>query len=143
MELSSPKERRPVVYLKRQHLAEMIAHSREQAPLEACGILAGKQGRVVKLYRARNADRSPVSYRLEPEEQYRVFKDIEERALDIVGIYHSHPTSPPVPSAIDLEQAYYPEAIYFVVSLADPVKPKAKAFRIVDGETTEEEITLL
>lgn len=132
-----------MVYLKRQHLAEMIAHSREQAPLEACGILAGKQGRVVKLYRARNADRSPVSYRLEPEEQYRVFKDIEERALDIVGIYHSHPTSPPVPSAIDLEQAYYPEAIYFVVSLADPVKPKAKAFRIVDGETTEEEITLL
>ena len=132
-----------MLYLKKQHLAEMIAHAREEAPLEACGVLAGKEDRVAKLYRASNADRSPVSYRLEPEEQYRIFMDIEEKGWDILGIYHSHPTSPAVPSGIDLKQAYYPEAVYFVVSLADPVQPQVKAFRIIEGKITEEEISVV
>jgi proteasome lid subunit RPN8/RPN11 len=132
-----------VVYLKKQHLAEMIAHAEEEAPLEACGILAGESDRVVKPYRARNADRSPVSYRLEPEEQYRIFIDIEEKGWDILGIYHSHPTSPAVPSGMDLKQAYYPEAVYFVVSLANPVEPQVRAFRIIEGEIAEEKIAVV
>ena len=132
-----------MLYLKKQHLAEMIAHAQKEAPLEACGILAGKEDRVAKLYRARNADRSPMSYRLEPEEQYRIFTDIEEKGWDILGIYHSHPTSPAVPSGIDLKQAYYPEAVYFVVSLADPTQPHVRAFKIVEGEITEEEISVV
>ncbi len=132
-----------MVYVKKQHLAEMMAHAEKEAPLEACGILAGKEGHAVKLYRATNADCSPASYRLEPEEQYRIFMDIEEKGWDILGIYHSHPTSPAVPSGIDLKQAYYPEAIYFVVSLADPVEPYVRAFRIVEGKITEEEITVV
>lgn len=131
-----------MVYIEERHLAEMIAHAREEAPLEACGILAGIEGKVLKLYRAKNADRSPVSYRLEPEEQYRIFMDIEEKVWDILGIYHSHPTSPAFPSGRDLKQAYYPEAIYFVVSLADPAKPEVRAFRIIEGEITEEEIAV-
>jgi proteasome lid subunit RPN8/RPN11 len=132
-----------VVYLKKEHLAKIIAHAREEAPLEACGILAGKEDRVVKVYRARNADRSRVSYRLEPEDQYRIFIDIEEKGWDILGIYHSHPASPAIPSGIDLKQAYYPEAVYFVVSLADPVKPQVRAYRIIEGGITEEEIAIL
>lgn len=131
-----------MVYLKKHHLAEMIAHAREEAPLEACGILAGEEDHVVKLYRARNVDCSPVSYRLEPEEQYHIFMDIDNKGWDILGIYHSHPTSPAVPSGIDLKQAYYPEALYFVVSLADSVQPEVKAFRIVEGEISEEEIAI-
>jgi proteasome lid subunit RPN8/RPN11 len=132
-----------VVYLKKRHLTEMIAHAQEEAPLEACGILAGKENRVVRVYRARNADRSPASYRLEPEEQYRIFMDIEEEGWDILGIYHSHPASPALPSGIDLKQAYYPEALYFVVSLVDPTKPQIRAFRIIKGEITEEKIAIV
>ena len=131
-----------MVHLEKQHLLEMVSHAREEAPLEACGILAGSAGRVVKLYRARNAARSAVSYRLEPEQQYRIFRDIEEHGWDILGIYHSHPASPPVPSAIDLGQAYYPDAVYFVVSLADPTDSQVRAFRIIEGEATEEEMTV-
>jgi proteasome lid subunit RPN8/RPN11 len=130
------------VYVKQQHLVEMIDHAREEAPVEACGILAGKEGRVVEVYRARNADHSPTSYRLDPEEQYRIFVDIEDKGLDIVGIYHSHPSSPAAPSSIDLERAYYPEAIYFVISLVDPGDPQVRAFRITNGETCEHEIVM-
>ena len=129
-----------MVYLKKQHLTEMVTHAQEDAPLEACGVVAGKEGRALKLYRARNADHSPVSYRLEPEEQYRIFRDIEENGWDILGIYHSHPDSPPVPSAVDLGQAYYPDAVYFVVSLEDPSDPQVRAFRIIESESTEEEM---
>lgn len=134
---------RAVLELKKQHLEEMIAHARMERPLEACGILAGRNGCAVRLYRARNADQSCVSYRLEPEEQYRIFMDIEKQGLDILAIYHSHPSSSPIPSETDLKQAYYPEAIYLVVSLADPEQPQVRAFRIVDDEFTEEEIEVV
>lgn len=140
---SEPGRHVAVVDLKKKHLAQMIAHARDEAPLEACGILAGKQDRVVEVYRARNADCSPISYRLDPEEQYRIFLDIEDKGLDILGIYHSHPTSPAVPSNADLKQAYYPEATYFVVSLADPAEAQVRAFRIADGEVTEEEMVVV
>ncbi len=131
-----------VVRLAKQHLLEMVAHAQEEAPLEACGVLAGSEGRVTRLYRARNAARSPLSYRLEPEEQFRIFVDIEQRGWEILGIYHSHPASPPVPSSLDLNQAYYPDAVYFVVSLAGPGEPEVRAFRIVEGEVFEEELTI-
>jgi proteasome lid subunit RPN8/RPN11 len=131
-----------MVHLKEQDVTEMIHHAQEEAPLEACGILAGSPGRVAKLYRATNADHSPVSYRLQPEEQYRIFRAIERQGWDIVGIYHSHPASPALPSDVDLEKAYYPEALYFVVSLADPAQPRVRAFRIAEGKSAEEKIEI-
>lgn len=132
-----------VVYLKQQHVEEMITHAREEVPLEACGILAGKKNRIVEVYRARNADCSAVTYRLDPEEQYRIFVDIEKKGLDISGIYHSHPSSPPIPSGIDLQKAYYPQATYFIVSLADPADPQIRAFRIVEDRVLEERIAVV
>lgn len=137
-----PNKPMEVVYVKQQHLVEMIHHARQEAPLEACGILAGEKHRVAEIYRARNVDRSPTSYRLDPEEQYRIFVDIEDKGLDIVGIYHSHPSSPAVPSNIDLGKAYYPEAFYFVISLMDPARPEVRAFTIANGESRESEIVM-
>ncbi len=137
-----PNKPMEVVYVTEQHLAEMIDHAREEAPLEACGILAGQKHRVAETYRARNVDQSPTSYQLDPEEQYRIFIDIEDKGLDIVGIYHSHPSSPAVPSNIDLGKAYYPEAFYFVISLMDPARPEVRAFTIANGESKECEIVI-
>jgi proteasome lid subunit RPN8/RPN11 len=121
----------------------MISHARKEAPAEACGILAGRDGRVLRLYKARNANRSPVSYALNPDQQYRIFKDIEDRGLHLVGIYHSHPSSPATPSNIDVEQAYYPESSYVVISLANPSEPQVRAFRITDGGVAEEDLVVI
>jgi proteasome lid subunit RPN8/RPN11 len=131
-----------VIEIPRKLLAEMIAHAQEEAPTEACGILAGKNGRVLELHRARNVDCSPVSYRLDREEQYRVFKDIEERGWELVGIYHSHPASPAVPSETDEKQAGYPEASYVLISLADPNVPQVRAFRFGEQGFSEEDIAV-
>jgi proteasome lid subunit RPN8/RPN11 len=129
--------------IERKHLSEIISHAREEVPREACGILAGRDGRVLRLYRARNADHSPTSYSLEREQQYRILKDIEDRGLELVAIYHSHPSSPATPSDKDIEQAYYPEACYLVVSLKDPLEPQIRAFRVTEHGAVEEDMAVI
>ncbi len=91
-----------------------------------------------------NADHSPVTYRLDPEEQFRAFTEIEDKGWELLAIYHSHSHSPAYPSATDLELAFYPDALYLIISLADRDRPTIRAFRIVEGMVEEErvEITL-
>ncbi|MGH2572837.1 MAG: Mov34/MPN/PAD-1 family protein [Actinomycetota bacterium] len=120
----------------------MIAHAVEGVPKEACGILAGRDGRVEHFYRMRNADDSPVTYRLDPTEQFRVFNEIEEKGWDLVGIFHSHTHTEAYPSETDRGQAFYPEAHYVLVSLADSANPVLRAFTIRDGEIREEEVRI-
>ncbi len=129
--------------IERKHLSEMISHARDEAPREACGLLAGRNGRVLRIYRIRNADRSPTSYKLDPDQQFRAFKDIENRGLDFLGIYHSHPSSPATLSARDMEQAYYPEVSYILISLADPAEAQVRAFRIHAEGVTEEDLVVI
>jgi proteasome lid subunit RPN8/RPN11 len=122
----------------------MIRHARREYPNEACGLLAGRDGRVEKVYRMTNADHSPVTYRLDPEEQFRVLMEIEEKGWELLAIYHSHSHSPAYPSATDLELAFYPDSLYLIISLADRARPTIRAFRIVEEMIEEErvEITL-
>ena len=104
------------------------------------GLLAGKDGRVEKVYQLTNADHSLVTYRLDPEEQYRAFMEIEEESWELLAIYHSHSHSPAYPSATDLELAFYPEALSLIISLADREHPTLRAFRIVEGAIEEVEV---
>lgn len=128
-----------MIELRCEQIQQIIAHARAEAPLEAGGLLAGSGAIVERVYPMENTDRSETSFLLNPEEQYRVFVEIEELGYDLVGIYHSHPHSAAYPSARDVEMAYYPEAVYVIVSLASPA-PEIRAFRIRDGVISEEEI---
>ncbi|TEU10515.1 MAG: M67 family peptidase [Anaerolineales bacterium] len=140
------------LHLTNGQTEEMIRHARREYPDEACGLLAGKacpeqgrrDGRVEKVYPMTNAEHSPVTYRLDPEEQYHAFMEIEEEGRELLAIYHSHSHSPAYPSATDLELAFYPDSLYIIISLADRARPTIRAFRIVEGVIEEErvEITL-
>lgn len=130
-----------MVSIERKYVEQMIAQAKEEAPYEACGIIAGKEGRAVKLYRTANAEHSPTTYRLEPEEQYKIFVGMEEKGWELWAIYHSHPAFPAYPSARDIEMAYFPESLYLIVSLAQE-EPEIRAFRIVEGEVREEELVI-
>lgn len=120
---------------------ELVDHARSCLPDEACGLVAGKDGRAVRVHPMRNADRSATTYRLDPAEQLAVFEAIERDGFDLLAIYHSHPTTPAVPSDLDLRLALYPDARYVIVSLADPTRPELRAYRIAGGVATEEPIT--
>ncbi len=125
-----------VIRLEPRIAEEMVAHARGEAPLEACGILAGRDGAAVRLYRARNADESATTYRLDPREQIEIFQDAVRRGLEIWGIYHSHPSTDAYPSATDVRLAYYPDAYHLIISLSGD-EPVIRAFRIGSGGSNE------
>jgi [CysO sulfur-carrier protein]-S-L-cysteine hydrolase len=122
---------------------EMIAHALEGRPNEICGLLAGRPGEVMRLFRASNKEASPVRYEIEPTDLLRIFREIDEADLEHVGIYHSHTHTQAYPSATDIRLAYYPDALYFLVSLMDEQHPLVRAFWIRDGQVTEEPIELV
>jgi proteasome lid subunit RPN8/RPN11 len=121
---------------------EIVEHGLREFPNEACGLVAGNNGGPVKVFAMRNLDASPVSYRLDPKEQLRVFSEMDEEGWDLFGIYHSHTHSEAYPSETDLRLAFYPESRYMILSLSDRENPVLRAFRIEDGEVQEEELTI-
>jgi proteasome lid subunit RPN8/RPN11 len=121
---------------------QVIDHARTEQPNEACGLLGGHEGRVEKVYCLVNAEQSPVRYLAEPQGQLDAMLDMEDRSQEIVAIYHSHVDAPAYPSAIDVEMAYYPDAIALIVSLADPENPVLGAFRIREERIEEADIVI-
>jgi proteasome lid subunit RPN8/RPN11 len=120
---------------------ELVAHAREEAPNECCGLIGGANGEATTLYRARNAEASPLRYNLDPQDQFRIMSEMEERGEELSAIYHSHTASPAYPSQTDINLATYPDAIYLIASLAEDQTP-LRGFTIRDGEVTEVELAL-
>jgi len=121
--------------LTRNHWNAMRSHVSRCAPLEACGLLAGKNDRVESTLGVRNAERSPVRFRMEPRAQWHAFQRMEAAGLDLVGIYHSHPNGPDHPSPTDIAEALYPVAqiIWFRVD----GRWRARGFQIQGGKVVE------
>ncbi|RUL83075.1 Mov34/MPN/PAD-1 family protein [Tautonia sociabilis] len=101
-------------------LLEMIQHCRREAPIEACGLLGGRPPRVSAIYPLRNAAASETRYDADPGELIAAVRDMRERGTRILGIYHSHPKWPAVPSATDLRENYYEDVPRIIVSLRAP-----------------------
>jgi proteasome lid subunit RPN8/RPN11 len=131
-----------VIELDRAFYQEIVAQALAEFPNEACGLIAGKEERPVRVFPMKNADESPMTYRLDPKEQLQVFNEIDDRGWDLYAIYHSHTHSEAYPSETDRRQAFYPESRYLILSIADQESAVLRGFRIVDGAVTEEEVTL-
>jgi proteasome lid subunit RPN8/RPN11 len=115
-----------------------MEHTRAEAPNEACGLLAGRDGYVTHVLPATNvAEDRQVRYLMDPYDQLDHFQTIEEQGLELLGIYHSHPASSAYPSPTDQSMAYYPEAVYAIVSLMYGNSPVMRAFRMIDGQVSE------
>ena len=131
--------------LDRSYVDEMIAHAKRDAPNECCGIIAGAGGRPTKLYPMRNAAEErmrPYRYEMDGKELLQLLRELDARNEEFLVIYHSHVATEGRPSPTDVRfAAGWPDPYYVLVSLAeDP--PPVRAFRIVDGEVTEEELTI-
>ncbi|HWK17121.1 MAG TPA: M67 family metallopeptidase [Solirubrobacteraceae bacterium] len=120
---------------------EMVAHARADAPNECCGMVASRDGDAVTVYRAENAAASPLRYEIDGAEQYRIQMAIDEADLDLGAIYHSHTRSAPYPSQTDINLAFYPDALYVIVGLADG-DAEVRGFRIRDGQVAEAELVV-
>jgi proteasome lid subunit RPN8/RPN11 len=122
-----------------QLLAEIVAHAREEAPRECCGMIGTEDGRAVAVHRVRNVAINPKSaYFMDAKEQYLAFQAIEDADLEIGAIYHSHPRSEPVPSETDVNLAkQWPGMRWMIVSLAGG-EPEIRTWRIVDDAFHED-----
>ncbi len=120
---------------------EIVAHARAGLPNEACGIIAGRDGTAERFFPAMPDEPSPFYYRIEARDQIRIMNEIDDAGLDLIGIYHSHTSSPAFPSRTDAEQAFWPDATYVIVSLANS-EPDVRGYRIADMDVTEEPIEI-
>ena len=126
----------PTLKLRREHLEAMIAHAREAAPAECCGLVGGFSGtQAASLYRLRNVTADPeVRYEAAPEDLFAAQRQMRDRGEELLAIYHSHPRAvDPSPSETDIRQAFYPSATYLIIGLGG-VGPIVKAFNISERE---------
>lgn len=116
---------------------QIVAHSREEAPYECCGMLGGSGSSVRKVYRTGNPDASELTYTIDPKEAFSVIKQMREDNVDFIGCYHSHPATEAYPSPTDKSKAGDSALIYMIVSLREPSAPVTRAYRINDDSVTE------
>lgn len=121
--------------LRKHHWQEMLKHVDEQAPLEACGLLAGKNNEVEKVILVRNQAQSPVRFVMEPYEQLEAFNWIDSNGFDLLGIFHSHPTGPETASVTDINEAAY-EAVHLIWS-RNHDRWQVRGFWIENGSASE------
>jgi [CysO sulfur-carrier protein]-S-L-cysteine hydrolase len=126
----------------------LIDHARAGYPNEACGLLIGDRpaasgGRPLRFEATANKAASPYRYEIDPDDLYRLTVATDDAGETFWGIVHSHTHTPAVPSPTDIGLAFYPDALYVLVSLAGgeadrgTVTPGVRAWRIVDGAVHE------
>jgi proteasome lid subunit RPN8/RPN11 len=128
---------------------EIVEQGLREFPNESCGVIAADaEGRPVEVMAATNIDASTATYRMAAEDQLRIDRRIEDQGWTTWGFYHSHTHSEASPSATDRGHskrvvAFYPDVRFLILSLEDRQKPVLRSFFIVDGEVTEEELTII
>ncbi len=121
---------------------KIVAHARADHPDEACGVIAGPAGsdRPERFIPMTNAERSPTFYRFDSTEQFRVWREMDERDEEPVIIYHSHTATEAYPSRTDISYASEPGAHYVLVSTRDSEHAEFRSYRILADAVTEEEV---
>lgn len=116
---------------------EIIAHARQDAPRECCGVIIGPTGDCRDLRRMTNTYEGIDFYEVDGLELLNLSKEVDDRGWEFVAIYHSHPVSQAYPSARDCEFAFYPDTVYLICSLEDPESPVLRGFLISDSGVNE------
>jgi proteasome lid subunit RPN8/RPN11 len=130
------------IRVRAEIMDQMLLHARSQPGAECCGLLAGHGGIITASFPAENGLASATAYEIAPRELFALFRRMREQRLDHLGIYHSHPAGENKPSVRDIEQAFYPETAYFIISpKLDAPKP-VRAFSIREGRPAELELVV-
>ena len=107
-----------VVRLARAARESVIAHARQAAPAECCGLLIGRDQRIEEARAARSIADRPTRYRIDPQDHFDALREARQRGAGVVGFYHSHPSSAAVPSETDRAEATYEHHLYLIVGIA-------------------------
>jgi [CysO sulfur-carrier protein]-S-L-cysteine hydrolase len=132
-----------MIRIKRDILEEMAAHACGNPQSECCGLLAGRDGVITVIFPANNSLASATAYEINPKELFQHMREIRRAGLELMGIYHSHPNGDNEPSARDIEEAYYPDVAYFILSPRNETPNPVRAFAIQNGRADQLEIQIV
>jgi [CysO sulfur-carrier protein]-S-L-cysteine hydrolase len=122
--------------------AAMEKQALEASPFECCGLLSGKNNLIVAVHPLRNTAHTPLTnYFASPEDMFSAMRRMREAGHQMLGIYHSHPRSRAYPSPTDVQMAFYPEAMYFIISLEPQIE--LRAFKINNASIEEIEFRVI
>ena len=117
-------------------LDNVLAHAREEAPRECCGVLIGDAGRISGSARATNLEAGTTRFRIDPRDHIDAIRAARSRQLDVIGFYHSHPRSRAYPSETDITESGYAGAMHLIVGVCDDAQ-EARLFTIEGATVTE------
>jgi proteasome lid subunit RPN8/RPN11 len=129
-----------MVKIPQKIINQIIEQAKQEAPLEACGYLAGKDNQIIEIFPMTNLDKSPEHFSFDPKEQFKVVKAARQKGLELIAVYHSHPASPARLSKEDVRLAYDAEMVHLIHSLQNQ---ETHAYRVIKGESKKEEIEII
>jgi proteasome lid subunit RPN8/RPN11 len=130
-----------VVSIPERVISDMLAHARADAPRECCGLLVGRDDVVVRSVRARNLAENATRYLVDPQDHFAAVRSARADGMEVIGAYHSHPSTAPVPSATDIAEANSgSDFLHVIVSL---VSDDVRAYRIDPGSATPRPLALV
>ena len=129
------------VVLSRRAHDDIVAHARETAPAECCGLLVGAGDTVAEAVRTANVDTNPNRFEIDAGDHIRARRAARTRGLDVLGFYHSHPHSAPTPSPSDRAEAHYPDHLYLIVSLRGELA-EVRLYRLEAGGFADVPVSL-
>ena len=131
-------------------LREIHVHGENAYPDEGAGLLLGseKDGlrtvqKLLKLENAREKTARRNRYLINASDMLQGEKEAERLGLSIVGIFHSHPDHPNLPSEFDREWAI-PWYSYLITSIQNAEALDSRCWRLLDDRSgfSPEEITI-
>ncbi|QPK63027.1 M67 family metallopeptidase [Methylomonas sp. LL1] len=135
----------PEICLPRK-ITNQLLHLAQLSPdAEVCGLVgANASGTPVSCYPVANsADHPQTRFLLDAGQQIAAMKQMRDKGESLFAIYHSHPRAPAEPSATDIEQASYPEALHLIISLDTKGVLEMRGFRIIDSSVKELPLRLI
>jgi desampylase len=123
---------RRTLRIRRRVLDEVMAHAAEASPSECCGLLIGTAHAVEQAWRARNLEDAPSAYLIDPADHFAAIRLARGARMDVIGAYHSHPASVPVPSKRDVAEAL-PGFVYLIVTPVPGAPVPVRAFWLEAG----------
>ena len=131
------------IHLPRPLINQLLHHAQRSPAAEVCGLVGAKAGVAVRCYPVANVAADPRRlFAMDPAQQIAALRALRNRGEELFAIYHSHPSTPPLPSTTDLAQAAYPEALYLIISLQTRGVLEMRGFRLKDGTVAEVELEI-
>lgn len=120
--------------LPRKLATQILTHAQQHADTEICGLISKAGDHPVHYYAVKNIAADPsIRFEMDPGQQIAAMKQMRVHGEELLAIVHSHPTSPPVPSAIDIAEIGYPDVYYIIVSLNTKDAPEMRAYRMINA----------